>query len=236
MKLRICCTSPHPWKHDDKCRMAANNSSEPTSPLDYRNKVILAPMVRAGTLPLRLLAQSYGADICYTEEIIDKSINACVRIENDELGSVDYLRGDRVILRISPLEKACVFQMGTADAPTALKAAQLVCRDVRAIDINMGCPRSFSVSGGMGSALLKKPEVVHDILTTLVRNMDIPVTCKIRVLPTIAETIDFVKMCESTGIKAIGVHGRQQEERDKHDVRYDEVWGSLRSERGLVFT
>lgn len=39
--------------------------------LDYENKVILAPMVRVGTLPMRLLALSYGADIVYTEEIID---------------------------------------------------------------------------------------------------------------------------------------------------------------------
>lgn len=39
--------------------------------LDYRNKVILAPMVRIGTLPMRLLALDYGADIVYTEELID---------------------------------------------------------------------------------------------------------------------------------------------------------------------
>lgn len=39
--------------------------------LDYRNKIILAPMVRVGTLPMRLLALSFGADIVYTEEIID---------------------------------------------------------------------------------------------------------------------------------------------------------------------
>lgn len=39
--------------------------------LDYENKLILAPMVRVGTLPMRLLALSYGADLVYTEEIID---------------------------------------------------------------------------------------------------------------------------------------------------------------------
>lgn len=37
----------------------------------YRNKIILAPMVRIGTLPMRLLALRYGADIVYTEELID---------------------------------------------------------------------------------------------------------------------------------------------------------------------
>lgn len=39
--------------------------------LDYRNKIVLAPMVRVGTLPMRLLALNYGADIVYTEELID---------------------------------------------------------------------------------------------------------------------------------------------------------------------
>lgn len=39
--------------------------------LKYDNKVILAPMVRVGTLPMRLLALRYGADIVYTEELID---------------------------------------------------------------------------------------------------------------------------------------------------------------------
>lgn len=37
------------------------------------------------------------------------------------------------------------------------------CKDVAAIDINMGCPKSFSVSGGMGAALLTKPELIHDV-------------------------------------------------------------------------
>lgn len=191
--------------------------------ISYENKAILAPMVRAGTLPLRMLARKYGADICYGEEIIDKSIVACERRETPHLGCVDFVRDNRVVFRTCPAEETCVFQMGTADAVTALRAAQMVCRDVSAVDVNMGCPKHFSLSGGMGAALLDKPEVVHDILTTLVRNMDVPVTCKIRVKPQMQDTLDFVKMCESTGIKAIAVHGRQKEERDKHAVRFDEV-------------
>lgn len=39
--------------------------------ISYENKVILAPMVRIGTLPMRLLALRYGADIVYSEELID---------------------------------------------------------------------------------------------------------------------------------------------------------------------
>jgi hypothetical protein len=50
--------------------------------LSYANKLILAPMVRAGTLPMRLLALDYGADIVYCEELIDWKLLRSVRREN----------------------------------------------------------------------------------------------------------------------------------------------------------
>ena len=53
---------------------------------------------------------------------------------------------------------------------------------VAAVDVNMGCPVHFSTSGGMGSALLRKPETVERILTALVAALPCPVTCKIRLL------------------------------------------------------
>lgn len=50
--------------------------------LDYANKIILAPMVRVGTLPMRLLALNYGADIVYTEELIDWKLLKTTRLDN----------------------------------------------------------------------------------------------------------------------------------------------------------
>jgi len=44
----------------------------------------------------------------------------------------------------------------------------------------MGCPKEFSIKGGMGAALLKQPEKIKEILSLLVKNLAIPVTCKIR--------------------------------------------------------
>ena len=69
--------------------------------LSYGNKMILAPMVKVGTLPTRLLALSYGADIVYTEEIIDKRLLASERVLNPLLGTVDYIdrRDDSLVLR-----------------------------------------------------------------------------------------------------------------------------------------
>lgn len=48
--------------------------------MDYKNKIILAPMVRVGTLPMRLLALEFGAEIVYTEELIDWKLMNCKRI------------------------------------------------------------------------------------------------------------------------------------------------------------
>ena len=53
---------------------------------------------------------------------------------------------------------------------------------VAAVDVNMGCPVHFSTSGGMGSALLRKPDLVERILKALVAALPCPVTCKIRLL------------------------------------------------------
>lgn len=116
-----------------------------------------------------------------------------------------------------------VFQMGTSNAVRALTAAQLVCNDVAAIDINMGCPKSFSLSGGMGAALLTNPELIHDILTTLKRNLDIPVTCKIRLLKSSQDTVELARRIEKTGVSALAVHGRRVADRPRDPAKWSEI-------------
>jgi tRNA-dihydrouridine synthase 2 len=55
------------------------------------NKLLLAPMVRIGTLPFRLLSLNHGADIVYTEEIIAKKLMHCEKIYNSDLDTNDYV-------------------------------------------------------------------------------------------------------------------------------------------------
>jgi tRNA-dihydrouridine synthase 2 len=115
-----------------------------------------------------------------------------------------------LVFRTVPhLEKPkLIFQLGTNDATTALKAAQVVLQDVSVIDINMGCPKKFSTQMGAGAELLKQPERIRDIVTTLVRNLPIPVTCKIRVMPDQKDTLEIVKIIENAGASALAVHVR----------------------------
>ena len=122
----------------------------------FRDAEILAPMVRASTTPLRTLALSYGADLVYTQEIVDRSITTCDRVVNEELGTIDYVRKTGgvsakalkrlkakgeipVVLRIAPeLERGrLIYQLGTGESNLALPAALQVQQDVDGLDVNM---------------------------------------------------------------------------------------------------
>uniref|UniRef100_UPI0024446BAF tRNA-dihydrouridine(20) synthase [NAD(P)+]-like isoform X2 n=1 Tax=Nyctereutes procyonoides TaxID=34880 RepID=UPI0024446BAF len=240
--------------------------------LCYHNKLILAPMVRVGTLPMRLLALDYGADIVYCEELIDLKMLQCKRVVNEVLSTVDFVApDDRVVFRTCEREQS----KGTSDADRALAVAKLVENDVAGIDVNMGCPKEYSTKGGMGAALLSDPDKIEKrerqrhrqrekqapcgepdagldprtpgsrpepktdapsqshpsappshlfkILSTLVKGIRRPVTCKIRILPSLEDTLSLVKRIERTGIAAVTVHGRKREERPQHPVSCEAI-------------
>lgn len=90
----------------------------------------MAPMVRVGTLPMRLLALEYGADLVYTEEIIDWKLLKTTRRVNDVLGTIDYIdqTDGSPVFRTCSLERhKVILQIGTASAERALAVAKMVC-------------------------------------------------------------------------------------------------------------
>lgn len=105
-----------------------------------------------------------------------------------------------------------IFQIGTADPERAVEAARLVASDVAGIDVNAGCPKPFSTSGGMGAALLQTPDKLCAILEALVKNItpefEIGISVKIRILNTAAETETLVRKLCATGITGLTVHCR----------------------------
>jgi tRNA-dihydrouridine synthase 2 len=228
----------------------------------YRETKILAPMVRIGQLPFRcLVANEYGADVVYSEELIDKKLLRTKRTLNHVLQCVEYidtndmerinkiqskllekemnqymakvgnekkdfkpsnklsnhLKGAKPVFQTSPLHepKPLVLQIGTSNADLALETAKHMYRDYDVIDINCGCPKHFSISGGMGAALLKDRAKLCSILKNLVNNIDKPVTCKIRLLDRMENTIDLVKSIEQAGVMALAVHARYIEQRSR---------------------
>jgi len=197
---------------------------------------VLAPMVRASRLPMRLECLRYGAGLVYGEEVIDRKIIGALRVENKAFDTIDYVCpvGKIDVFSTCREERSrVIFQLGTADSVLASQAAEVVCRDVRGLDVNMGCPKSFSVKGGMGAALLRSPSVAADILKGLRRTLpsSCALSCKIRMLPTTEQTRDFMQLCERSGAEAITVHLRQTGERPADPAHWDEMtrlWDAVR--------
>ncbi|KAF4631275.1 hypothetical protein G7Y89_g6859 [Cudoniella acicularis] len=199
----------------------------PKNGVDYREKIVLAPMVRSGELPSRLLALHYGADLVWGPETVDRSLIGTTRRVNETLKTIDFTRlpshgakdprkdqAESLIYRLHPEREGrrLVFQIGTSDPERAVQAARVVAADVAGIDVNAGCPKPFSTSGGMGAALLQTPDKLCSILEALVKEItpefEIGISVKIRLLETPELTETLVRKLCATGITGLTIHCR----------------------------
>ena len=216
----------------------------PKNGVDYRGKVVLAPMVRSGECPSRLLALKYGADLVWGPETIDKALIGTTRHVNTATNTVDFTRfssngnkngavpvdqRESLIYRLHPERegKNFVYQIGTSDPATAVEAANLIAKDVAGIDVNAGCPKPFSTLGGMGAALLKTPEKLCSILRALVTEVGTPheigISVKIRILDTAEQTETLVRQLCATGITGLTVHCRTTPMRPREAAIRDQL-------------
>ncbi|KIH90375.1 tRNA-dihydrouridine synthase 2 [Sporothrix brasiliensis 5110] len=210
----------------------------PPRGVDYRNKVVLAPMVRSGELPSRLLALQYGADLVWGPETIDQSMIGTTRRVNERTGCIEWSRlpsnsGENVkpsiIFRMHPEREGSklIYQMGTCKPERAVEAARIVAADVAGIDVNAGCPKSFSTDGGMGAALLKTPDKLVAILEALVANIvpefGIGISVKIRILKDPKATEALVRRLVRTGIIGLTVHCRTTPMRPRERAIRDQL-------------
>lgn len=200
----------------------------------YAGKLVLAPMVRAGELPTRLLALHHGADLVWSPEIVDVKLIQTKRLINENLNTVDFITSSNnnsssntVVFRTLPSQESgkLIFQIGSNDADNAVQAALKVVNDVDGIDLNCGCPKHFSVHSGMGAALLSTPDLLCNILDNLVTKVGKPnkkpISCKIRILDSLENTIELVKKICETGITNLTVHCRTREMRNRDAPRWE---------------
>ena len=166
------------------------------------NNIFLAPMAGITDLPFRKICRRYGASLVYTEMVSAKGLHYRDK-KTPQLMKID---GD---------ERPCALQIFGSDADIMAEVVPQVMEfkpDI--IDINMGCPTPKIVNNGDGSALLKTPEKIGEIVRKVSDASPVPVTVKIR-KGWDSDNINaaqIAKIIEQNGAAAIAVHGRTREE------------------------
>lgn len=166
------------------------------------NNLILAPMAGVTDLPFRLLCREQGAGLLCMEMVSAKAIY--YRNKNTEK-----------LLEIHPEEHPVSLQLFGSDADIiAEMAAQIEDRPFAILDFNMGCPVPKVVNNGEGSALMREPKKVEEILTKLVRAVKKPVTVKFRkgFDEEHVNAVEIARIAEACGVAAVAVHGRTRQQ------------------------
>ncbi len=163
-----------------------------------KNNVILAPMAGVTDLPFRILCREQGAGMVGMEMVSAKAIY---------YGN----KNTEQLLEIHPQEMPASLQLfGSAPDIIGEMAKRIEERPFAVLDLNMGCPVPKIVNNGEGSALMKDPKLVEEILTRLVKAVKKPVTVKIRkgFDEEHVNAVEIARIAEGCGVAAVAVHGR----------------------------
>lgn len=166
------------------------------------NNVILAPMAGVTDLPFRLLCREQGAGLLCMEMVSAKAVHY-------------HNKNTESLLEIHPDEQPVSLQLfGSEPDIMAETAKRIEERPFAILDVNMGCPVPKVVNNHEGSALMKNPKLVGEIVTALVKAIDKPVTVKIRkgFDDEHVNAVEIAKIAESCGAAAVAVHGRTREQ------------------------
>lgn len=179
----------------------SNDHSDDTINHPVRNYVtVVAPMVRYSKLPFRLLTREYGADLAFSPMIVASGFVRSQQARESEFSTCS-------------IDQPLIAQFASADCKEIGEAAELISPLVQGIDLNCGCPQRWAMSDGLGSALIKRPELIASMVKSMKARVTVPVSIKIRLNQTIDQTIELVRRAEAVGVDFITVHGRTPAER-----------------------
>ncbi|MCP1111427.1 tRNA-dihydrouridine synthase B [Lachnospiraceae bacterium PF1-21] len=170
--------------------------------IELANPYILAPMAGVTDLPFRLLSGEMGAGLLCMEMVSAKAL------EFNNRNTLD-------LLRIHPDEYPVSLQLFGHEPEVIAEAIQKIDeRPFQILDLNMGCPVPKIVKNGEGSALMKDPGKVSEIVSAAVKATKKPVTVKIRkgFDDNQINAVTVAKAAEAAGAAAVTVHGRTREQ------------------------
>ena len=168
--------------------------------LEIKNNIVLAPMAGISNSAYRTIIKDMGCGLIYAEMVSDKAITYGNEKTIDMLYMTDY-------------ERPIAQQIFGSDVDSFVTSAKYIEEVMKPdiIDINMGCPvPKVALKAQAGSALLKSPDKVYEIVSAVVKAVSTPVTVKIRSGwdSNSINAIEIAKIIEKAGAKAIAVHPR----------------------------
>ena len=120
------------------------------------------------------------------------------------------------LTNIDEIEQPVGIQIFGSEPDIMAEAARILEEQTKTsfIDINMGCPVPKIVGNGEGSALLKNPKLIGEIVSAVKKAVTIPVTVKIRAgfTPDTVNAVEVAKILEANGCDMVAVHGRTREQ------------------------
>ena len=170
--------------------------------VEIPNRFVLAPMAGVTDLAFRRLCKEQGAGLLCMEMISAKAIS----YKN---------KNTRALMEIDPVEHPISMQLFGSEPELMTEVAKEIEEEpFDILDINMGCPVPKVVNNHEGSALMKDPKLVEEILTKMVKAVKKPVTVKIRkgFDEEHVNAVEIAKIAESCGVAAIAVHGRTRQQ------------------------
>ena len=168
--------------------------------IEIQNPIVLAPMAGICNSAYRRIIKEMGCGLIYAEMVSDKAITYGSKKTIDMLYMTD-------------MERPIAQQIFGSDKDSFVTAAKYIYDNMHPdiIDINMGCPvPKVALRAQAGSALLRDPDKVFDIVSSVVKAVPVPVTVKIRSGwdQNHINAVEIAKVVEQAGAKAIAVHGR----------------------------
>ena len=166
------------------------------------NCYVLGPMAGVTDLPFRLLCKEQGVGLLCMEMVSAKAISF-------------HNKNTISLMQIDPAEHPVSMQIfGSEPDLMAEVAKSIEEQPFDILDINMGCPVPKVVRNGEGSALMKNPKLVYEIVSAMVKAIDKPVTVKIRkgFDDSCINAVEIAKIIEEAGAAAVAVHGRTREQ------------------------